>query len=211
MEIRCPRCGFINPGNQPVCINCELELQQNVNMNFGQRPPSAKGYGMPPGPQTRFGPSSQHYPPNQTPYPGDQNPFYRDFSGQPKNAPRKGSSSPIENIGGLFSSMLDAHHGDSDSIADGAKIPPRSYPALKLYLSIVRILSWIFAVAAVIGGLVSGIKLMDWNFFYGVLAFLGGLIAGLLIFVASSAGIDLFRLLINIEDNTRRSANINAD
>lgn len=200
MQNRCTRCGTINPEGQPVCTTCGNNLQFSNPIPPGQRPRYSQAPNNPSGPPPGYRPAPPQggysYPPNQGPHPGQY--------GQQR--PQRPPVSESE-MGKQFSNMLNAHKADAAPIRPGDNIPPRNYPAIKLFMTLMRIFSWIFAVLFVIAGIGAGIIA---EYVYPpvrILYFIVGPVFGVFYLVLGYASIDLFRLLINIEDNTRRSAN----
>lgn len=210
MENRCNRCGTVNPDRQLVCTTCgnNLHLAGGIppaaQPPYGQapfNPPPGMQAGPPPGyrqppPQGGFPPG----PPNMGSYQGPQpGPFW----GPPP--PRQQMANG--ELGRQFTNMLNAHKADAGPTGPNEKIPARSYPALKLYMTLTRVFAWVLAVSFVVAALIIGITMMDYQAPGGLLAIILGIFLGGYFLVVGYMSIDFFRLMINIEDNTRRGAN----
>lgn len=227
MGRQCSNCGRMNEDYQNFCVECGNALTQQVNQS--QEP--THGY-VPVSNQA----SQEHQPVNtwqepqpsqptgtwqepQAPYPTGnwQSPppgqYYQGYQGpQPQRGPVYGGGqvrSEFEESKGLFLSMINAHKADADPANQKGEIPPRKYPALKLFMTIQRILAWIIAGGILLSGIIAFISLIGnrYTWWGGLLALPISVLAAFLSLVANYALIDFVRLLINTEDNTRRAAN----
>lgn len=109
---------------------------------------------------------------------------------------------------GLFMDMLNAHKADGENAVQDGEIPPRRYPALKLFMNIYRIVAWIFAGLILLSGLITFFTQTFTRFWYrGLLALPVAVLLAFLALASVYAMLDILRLYINIEDNTRRTAN----
>ena len=222
MENKCTQCGAVNPEGQPICSICGNRLvpagaphpgfTQAPNTpptpppGYRQSPPQG-GYqsgSIPPTPIPvyRQSPPQGSYqsgsmPPNQNPYPGQ-------FGGPPPQQ-RQAMSEP--DIGTQFSNMLNAHKADTIPVRQGDKIPQKGYPGLRLFMVTLRVLALVIAPLAVISGVILGINMMDWSVGLGIVYIILGLLAGVLLLIGWYAMIDVMRIMLNIEENTRRNAN----
>lgn len=227
MGRQCSNCGRMNEDYQNFCVECGNALTQQVNQS--QEP--THGY-VPVSNQA----SQEHQPVNtwqepqpsqptgtwqepQAPYPTGnwQSPppghYYQGYQGpQPQRGPVYGGGqvrSEFEESKGLFLSMINAHKADADPANQKGEIPPRKYPALKLFMTIQRILAWIIAGGILLSGIIAFISLIGnrYTWWGGLLALPISVLAAFLSLAANYALIDFVRLLINTEDNTRRAAN----
>lgn len=227
MGRQCSNCGRMNEDYQNFCVECGNALTQQVNQS--QEP--THGY-VPVSNQA----SQEHQPVNtwqepqpsqptgtwqepQAPYPTGnwQSPppgqYYQGYQGpQPQQGPVYGGGqvrSEFEESKGLFLSMINAHKADADPANQKGEIPPRKYPALKLFMTIQRILAWIIAGGILLSGIIAFISLIGnrYTWWGGLLALPISVLAAFLSLAANYALIDFVRLLINTEDNTRRAAN----
>lgn len=144
--------------------------------------------------------------PPQAPPPG----YYYPPQGQPnQGAWNKGANkSDFNETKGMFMDMINAHKTDAGADKEGEDLPQRKYPALKLLMSIARVLSWINAGLVLLGGLgmfISVIRMGAW--WMGLLILPISIVFAFLALVFTYAALDSIRLFINIEDNTRRTAN----
>lgn len=110
-------------------------------------------------------------------------------------------------IGTQFTKMLNAHKADTSPVRQGDKIPKKSYPAMRLFMALNRVMAWVLALFAVVGGLILGINMMDWDALLGIIYIILGLLVGVFLLVLIHASIDYARIMLNIEENTRHSAN----
>lgn len=77
------------------------------------------------------------------------------------------------------------------------------YPFLRFATTVLRVVGWIVLVAGVIGSIVLGVMMGDiTGAFYAV----GGVIASFLIWLFLLATREIFYLLIQVEENTRNTA-----
>lgn len=104
--------------------------------------------------------------------------------------------------------MLNAHKADGENAAQEGEIPPRKYPALKLFMNIYRIIAWIFAGILLLSGIITFFGNIFTRYWYrGLIALPVGVLLAFLALASVYAMLDIVRLYINIEDNTRRTAN----
>ena len=77
------------------------------------------------------------------------------------------------------------------------------YPFLRFATAVLRVVGWIVLVAGVIGSIVLGVMMGDiTGAFYAV----GGVIVSFLIWLFLLATREIFYLLIQVEENTRNTA-----
>lgn len=145
----------------------------------------------------------------QTPPPGQyQQPFQ---AAPPPQAPIFNSQQAKADFAkskGLFMDMINAHKADAEPSSQTGEIPPRRYPALKLFMTIYRVIAWIWAGSILLAGLIAFFARTFTRYWYqGLLALPVAILLAFLALASVYAMLDVVRLFINIEDNTRRSAN----
>ena len=168
-----------------------------------QGPPPAGAWQAPPQSPP---PAGAWQAPPQAPPPG----YYYPPQGQPnQGAWNKGANkSDFNETKGMFMDMINAHKTDAGADKEGEDLPQRKYPALKLLMSIARVLSWINAGLVLLGGLVMFISVIRMGAWWmGLFVLPIAVVLAFLALVFTYAALDSIRLFINIEDNTRRTAN----
>jgi hypothetical protein len=81
----------------------------------------------------------------------------------------------------------------------------RRYGVLRTISAFLNILAWILLVFSVLGGIVAAFGVGGGE---GFLAVLAGILSGVLIFAMVKAYAELLHLAIDIEENTRRTAEL---
>jgi hypothetical protein len=176
-----------------------------------QSPPPAGEWQTPPqGPPPAGAWQAPPQEPPQGPPQGPPPGYYYPPQGQPsQGAWNKGANkTDFNETKGMFMDMINAHKTDAGADKEGEDLPQRKYPALKLLMSIARVLSWINAGLVLLGGLgmfISVIRMGAW--WMGLLILPISIVFAFLALVFTYAALDSIRLFINIEDNTRRTAN----
>ncbi|HSN94977.1 MAG TPA: zinc ribbon domain-containing protein [Anaerolineaceae bacterium] len=95
-------------------------------------------------------------------------------------------------------------------------MPKKRYGVLRTVSGILDVLAWISLIAGILGGLLGGFlgfgSMMRDNFgggvFGGLLGLLGGAILGVIWFVLFKYSAELIHLAIDLEENTRRTADL---
>lgn len=82
------------------------------------------------------------------------------------------------------------------------------YKTLRIISSVFTVLAWIFLVIGVIGGLISAIAGSDYYGGLGFFTFLGGVLGGGLAFAMFKMYAELLHIAIDLEENTRRTAEL---
>jgi len=82
------------------------------------------------------------------------------------------------------------------------------YKTLRIISTFLTVLAWIFLVLGVVGGIISAIIGSDYYGGLGFLTVLGGILGGGLSFAMFKAYAELLHLAIDIEENTRRTAEL---
>lgn len=215
MEQKCLKCGQMNPSNQNFCTNCGNALTPP------EAPASdpADGFTSVTPPPAYQAPAPQQWQQAQTPPPAGEwqspapgayqpgYPQYPPYQQAPHYAPSK-AKAEFEESKGLFISMINAHKADADSAKTDGEIARRKYPALKLFMTLMRILAWILGIGTLLTGLIGFFaNLGSRTWWVGLIMLPIVVLVAFLTFSMCYAGIDFIRLLINTEDNTRRSAN----
>ena len=228
----CSNCGNSNEDHQNFCNNCGTPLAQPeppvqepvtgfvpVVDPQPAPPPAAQQWQSAPTPP----PPAQQWQSAPTPPPPPAAGQWQAPPPPPQGQPQQGyqttqAQTPIFNSQqakaefdkskGLFLDMLNAHKADGEQISQNGQIPPRRYPALKLFMNIYRVLAWIIAGVTLLGGLVGFFSQIFTRYWYrGLLALPVAVLTAFLALASVYAMLDILRLIINIEDNTRRSAN----
>ncbi|HPL81280.1 MAG TPA: zinc-ribbon domain-containing protein [Anaerolineaceae bacterium] len=229
MGKQCSNCGRMNEDYQNFCVECGNALTQQVNQSqepvqgyvpvANQAPQASQDQPANTWQEAQTPPPTGTWQAPQTPQPTGtwQSPppgqYYQSYQGpQPQRGPVYGGGqvrSEFEESKGLFLSMINAHKADADPAMQKGEIPPRKYPALKLFMTIQRILAWIIAGGILLSGIIAFISLIGnrYTWWGGLLALPVSVLAAFLSLAANYALIDFVRLLINTEDNTRRAAN----
>ncbi len=217
MEQQCNNCGQMNPSNQNFCTNCGKILSQSDSQGSdpvaGFTPVSSPPPYQGPAPQQWQQPQAPPYADEwQNPAPGSYQPVYPPQYPPYQQPPAYGrgpAKSEFEESKGLFMSMINAHKADADPASQKGELPPRKYPALKLLMTLTRVMAWINAIGLLLTGIVGFFVLIrqDYIWWVGLIVLPVVVILALLGFTFSYAIIDALRLLINTEDNTRRAAN----
>jgi len=85
----------------------------------------------------------------------------------------------------------------------------RRYPALRFIANIYKILAYVIAAVAVVGIVIS-LSYMENQFQrgYGIMLLLQSLIGGAVGFITFLAAAEIIKVFINIEENTRQTAEI---
>jgi len=196
MAKQCIKCGNLNDDIQNFCTNCGNPLIQSA----AQTPQGFQTFQPSPAPNT-------WQPPAQTPPPG----YYYPPQGQAQPSPQwanQAADSRSSEFKELFDEMLNANKKDASPVKDDEKIPERNFPALKLLRLITPIVAWFMGGLLLILGLSLSIFLFQSPMWWaGLIMIPVYIIAAFFALVVSFALGDFIRLLINLEDNTRRSAN----
>lgn len=200
MEKRCDKCGHMNKEYQNFCVECGNALAQNAPQSNPPMPHSWQGsQAIYPSKPLQSPPAGQHYQNYQNP--------------QPQIRPDSGSAQvdyEFEKSKGFFLSMITAHKHDADPAKRESKIAPRQYPALKLYMTLMRIIAWILSLGILITaiiGFIFYITRLEGIWWLGLIGLLVSILVSFLTMSMWYASIDIIRLKINTEDNTRRAAN----
>jgi len=218
MGKQCLNCGRMNEDYQNFCVECGTALNQTAGQsqepvtgyvpvsNQAPQPSPAQPANTWQAPQTPQQPTGTW----QNPAPG---PYYQSYPNpQPQRGPAFSShqaKSEFEESKGLFLSMINAHKADADPANQKGEIPPRKYPALKLFMTIQRVIAWIIACSFLLSGIIAFFSLIGsrYTWWAGLLALPVSVLVAFLSLAGNYAIIDFVRLLINTEDNTRRTAN----
>lgn len=238
MAKSCLNCGNSNEDHQNFCTNCGNPLAQPAppapEMAAGfvpvvdpqpvapppPPPPPPAGEWQtaptpPPMPTSEWQSAPTPPPPPagewQAPQPPPPGQYQQGYQEPPTQAPifnSQQAKTEFNKFKGLFMEMLNAHKADGENAAQEGEIPPRKYPALKLFMNIYRIIAWIFAGILLLSGIITFFGNIFTRYWYrGLIALPVGVLLAFLALASVYAMLDIVRLYINIEDNTRRTAN----
>jgi len=194
-----PAQEFISPPSQPPSPQTPISgeyksYQAPPPAGTYQTPPTGEWQAPPPPPP----PSGQYQQGYYQPYQAPQAPGFN----------KSGAKADFEKSKGLFLDMINAHKADAEPSKEGEDLLPRRYPALKLFMTIQRILAWIVAGFILLTGVITFFARIFTRFWWqGLIALPISVIAAFLALAVTYMILDVLRLFINIEDNTRRSAN----